>query len=153
MDSWDLYRTDFYSCPNSYIGGFAIPMDFNPPNNNNNKNIPTNWTLDMMRGGFWFCAGYCVVHMTSYVMVALVVLSLEREPLLPTLERKIERAFTFHDTCTSRNSYLAPVFRLCFPPCTIQYLPTLGAPHTPSLAYFLIHVMQHDCQPSLHGIL
>jgi len=31
VDSWDLHRTDLYSCPHLCFGGFAKPIDFKPP--------------------------------------------------------------------------------------------------------------------------
>jgi hypothetical protein len=54
---------------------------------------------------------------------------------------KIERALAFHVTRTSPEPFLAPALRGRPPPPALQFLPTVRAPHTPTLAIFLIHVM------------
>ena len=54
--------------------------------------------------------------------------------------RKIERALAFHVTRTSPEPFLAPALRGRPPPPALQFLPTVRAPHTPTLAIFLIHV-------------
>jgi hypothetical protein len=57
--------------------------------------------------------------------------------------RKIERALAFHVTRTSPppEPFLAPALRGRPPPApALQFLPTVRAPHTPTLAIFLIHV-------------
>jgi hypothetical protein len=58
--------------------------------------------------------------------------------------RKIERALAFHVMRTSPEPFLAPALRVCPPPLALQFLPTIGAPHTPTLAIFLIHVMRPE---------
>jgi len=57
--------------------------------------------------------------------------------------RKIERTLAFHVMHTSPDPFLAPTLRLHPPPPpALQFLPTVRAPHTPSLAIFLLfHVM------------
>ena len=54
--------------------------------------------------------------------------------------RKIERALAFHVTGTSPEPFLVPALRVRPPPPARHFLLTIGAPHTPSLAIFLLHV-------------
>jgi len=62
MDSWDLYRTDLFSAHILITGGFAKPMDFKPPNNNNNYS----WTasLSTMHVG----SSHCSMYLCRYPM-------------------------------------------------------------------------------------